>query len=176
VTAGPVMFMEQMVDLDYVQRTPPVAQRFDEQMQAGRIIGHKCPSCGLVYVPPKGFCPMCVVETTEKDEVDVSDKGTVASFTILTPIQYRGQQEREPYAQASLLLDGADSTVGGQRVADIPLDQIRTGMRVKAVWRPEGERAATESGPRWGLGNAIEHWVPSGEPDAPKETFAEHVL
>ena len=49
-------------------------------------------------------------------------------------------------------------------------------MRLKAVWRPEGERAATEGGRGWGLGNAIEHWVPSGEPDAPKETFAEHVL
>jgi uncharacterized OB-fold protein len=174
----PVMFMQQMVDLDYAVRIPPVARRFDELMRQQRIVGHKCPSCARVYVPPKGFCPLCVVETGEADEVEVADQATVSSFTVLTPIQYRGQKEREPYVQASLLLDGADSTVGGQRIQGIPTDDVRMGMRVKAVWREDSDPADDEGGggARWGLGTAIKAWEPSGEPDAPRESFQEHVL
>lgn len=177
MAGDPVRFMEQMVDLDYIIKTSPTQARFDEQMVEGNITGHKCPSCGKVYVPPKGFCPLCVVETSDEHTVEVADRGTVTSFTIVTPIQYRGQKERDRYALASLLLDGADSTVGQQRITEIPLDDIRTGLRVEAVWRDESERRGDErGGGRFGLGNAIEHWVPSREPDAEPEAYRDHVL
>src|ERR1041385_4046037 len=113
--------MEQMVDLEYRVVGSPTAIRFAKSMNAGKIIGHKCPSCGKVYVPPRGYCPLCVVETSAKDEVEIADHGTVASFTILTPIQYRGQQEKDDYALAQILLDGASGTVGQQRIAGIPV-------------------------------------------------------
>ena len=174
---GPMKTIEHMVALDYELRTPPLQRRFDAAMVEGRITGHRCPACSLVYVPPKGFCPLCVVVTTDEHEVEVADRGIVTSFTVLTPIQYRGQQEREPYALASVLLDGADSTVGQQRLEGVDLDQIRTGMRVRAEWAPPGERAGEAStGARWGLGSAIRHWVPTGEADAPAEDYQEHVL
>jgi len=32
-----------------------------------------------VYVPGKGYCPICVVETTDKDEIEVSDRGRISS-------------------------------------------------------------------------------------------------
>jgi uncharacterized OB-fold protein len=175
--AEPVAFMQQVVALDYAIRTSPTQARFAEAMAEGRIVGQRCPSCGLVYVPPKGFCPMCVVQMGAGDAVEVADHGTVTSFTVLTPIQYRGQRERERYALASLLLDGADSTVGQQRIGEIPLEDIRTGMRVKAVWRPEAERRADASGGmQSGMGDAIEVWVPTGEPDADRSEFQEHIL
>jgi uncharacterized OB-fold protein len=173
---GPVKFMEHMTSLDYEVRTSPVNARFDEQMKAGRITGHKCPSCGRVYVPPKGYCPLCTVMTGEKDEVEVKDHGVVTSFTVITPVQYRGQKERDDYALASILLDGADSTVGQQRIAGIPHDEVRMGMVVKAEWRPDAERQG-EAGMRgWGLGTAVKHWVPTGEPDIDRAHYAEHVL
>ena len=169
-------FMDQMVDLEYRVVGSPTAKRFAESMNDGKIIGHKCPSCGKVYVPPKGYCPMCVVETGDKDEVQIKDQGTVASFTILTPIQYRGQQEKDDYALAQILMDGASGTVGQQRIAGIPVSEVRMGMRVKAVWTPAEERE-TDNDPRgWGLGTAIKHWEPNGEPDAPFETFKDHML
>lgn len=173
---GPVRFMDQLVGLDYRIVTPPVRRRFEERMQGRRITGDQCPSCGLVYVPPKGFCPLCVVETTDDDIREVADVGTVVSFTVLTPIQYRGQEERQPYVLASLLLDGANATVGQQRIAGIDTDDVRTGLRVRARWRPEGEPAGEDATGRLGLGPAIEHWEPSGEPDAAPETYQEHIL
>ncbi len=129
---GPVRFVRQLIGLDYVVRTNPVARAFGEALAAGRITGHRCPQCGLVYVPPKGFCPICTVPTGPDDEVAVEDRGIVTSWTVLTPIQYAGQQERDDYALASILLVGADGTVGQQRLIDVALDEIRMGMRVEA--------------------------------------------
>lgn len=47
-------------------------------------------------------------------------------------------------------------------------------MRVEAVWAPPDERTADDRG--YGLGNAVEGWRPTGEPDAPKADFADHTL
>jgi uncharacterized protein len=173
-----VAFMQQMVNLDYKIVTSPVHKRFDKLMREGRIIGQKCPSCGLVYVPPKGFCALCSVVMAEKDEVDIKDTGTVTSFTVITPIQYQGQKEKEEYALASLVLDGADSSIGQQRIEGIPHNEVRMGMRVKAVWATPEERAGEEGGGMrgWGLTGAVKHWEPSGEPDAPREKYQEHIL
>jgi uncharacterized OB-fold protein len=174
--AGPVRFMHQHIALDYDVRVSPLAERFGEQLRAGRIIGQRCPSCGLVYVPTRAFCPMCTVAMGAEDELELADRGIVTSFTVLTPIQYHGQKERDDYALASILLEGADGTVGQQRLADVPLDQIRMGMRVEAVWTPAEERANDPGDRGYGFGNAIRAWRPTGEPDAPTAEFAEHVL
>jgi len=173
---GPVRFMTQHIALDYKVHVSPLAERFGELLRQGRIVGTRCPSCGLVYVPTRAFCPMCTVAMGPEDEVDLADRGIVTSFTILTPIQYHGQKEREEYALASVLLDGADGTVGQQRLVDVPLDAIRMGMRVEAVWAPEEERAGDPGDRGYGFGNALRGWRPTGEPDVAADEFAEHVL
>jgi hypothetical protein len=173
----PVAFVSQMVNLDYKIVTSPVHLRFDKQMREGRIVGHKCPQCGRVYVPPRGFCPMCCVVTTQDDETEVQDTGVVTSFTVITPIQYRGQQERDTYVLANVLLDGASGTIGQQRIGGVPNDEVRMGMRVKAAWAKKGAQDEEGGGLRgWGLGAMVEHWEPTGEPDASKEHYQEHVL
>lgn len=173
---GPVRFMQQHIALDYAVRVSPLAHRFGEQLRAGRIVGQKCPTCGLVYVPPRAFCALCVVGMGPDDEVELADTGTVTSFTVLTPIQYHGQKEREDYALASVLIDGANGTVGQQRLTEVPLDQIRTGLRVQAVWAPDEERQGDPGDRGYGFGNAIRAWRPTGEPDVPADAYAEHVL
>lgn len=173
---GPVRFMQQHIALDYAVRVSPLARRFGEQLRAGRIVGQKCPRCGLVYVPTRAFCALCVVGMGPDDEVDLAETGTVTSFTVLTPIQYHGQKEREDYALASVLIDGANGTVGQQRLTDVPLDQIRMGMRVQAVWAPDEERQHDPGDRGYGFGNAITGWRPTGEPDVSQEAFAEHML
>lgn len=174
VTEG---FMQQMVSLDFVSRTSPVHKRFDEQMRQRRIVGQRCPSCGKVYVPPKGFCALCCVVMDESHETEVKDTAIVTSFTVITPIQYRGQQEKEEYVLASVLLDGADSTIGQQRIGGVPNDKVRMGMKVKAVWNTPDEASEEAGGMRgWGVGAMVRHWEPSGEPDADRSHYQEHVL
>ncbi|MGH9212053.1 MAG: Zn-ribbon domain-containing OB-fold protein [Acidimicrobiales bacterium] len=173
---GPVRFMRQHIALEYTQRVSPLADRFGGQLRAGRIMGQRCPSCGLVFVPPRAFCPICVVAMGADHELELAHTGTVTSFTVLTPIQYHGQNEREDYALATVLIDGADGTVGQQRLVDVPLDQVRMGMRVVAVWAPPDERGGRAGDRGYGFGNAVRGWRPTGEPDVAPEEFAEHVL
>ena len=134
---GPVRFMQQHIALDYVLRVSPIAAAFADGLERGVLLGRRCPACSRVYVPMRTFCPMCTVAMGDETELEVTDKGTVTAFTILTPIQYHGQQEREDYALASILLDGADGTVGQQRLVDLPLEQVRTGLRVRIRWSDE---------------------------------------
>lgn len=171
-----VRFISQMVNLDYKIVTSPLGLRFDELMRERRIVGHRCPECDRVYVPPRGFCPLCCVITGQEHETDVQDTGVVTSFTVITPIQYRGQKEKEEYVLANVLLDGASGTIGQQRIGGISNDQVRMGMRVKAVWNdaaPDEEGGGMRG---WGLGAMVKHWEPTGEPDAPSEHYREHVL
>ena len=70
----------------------------------------------------------------------VAARGTITTFSVITPLQYQGQEETDDYVQATILLDGTHSTLGMQRIPDLPIADVHTGLRVEAVWRPEAER------------------------------------
>ena len=172
------LVMEHHVALTYEEALTPVLDRYVDALIDGRIIGHKCPACGRVYVPGKGYCPLCVVETTERDEVQVADTGTVTGFTIVTPVAYYGQEETEPFVWASILLDGSNGTLSGQDVINIPREQVRSGLRVRAVWKPKEKRSGDAVSNRgWGsVASAIDAFEPTGEPDMPREQYEEHIF
>jgi uncharacterized OB-fold protein len=176
---GKVQVMDHFVSLTYEQTGTSVGREFAAGLLEGRIVGHRCPTCQRVYVPPKGFCPMDATVTTTADHgVEVEHTGTVTTYTIIDPIQYYGQQERDPYVQANVILDGASSAITYARVKDIPLDAVRAGLRVQAVWLPPAERDAGvgEAFGNRGLMGCISHFAPSGEPDAPWEAFKDLVM
>ena len=172
------MVMEHLVSLTYRERLTPNLNRFVDELLDGRILGHKCPVCGRVYVPPKGYCPLDVVATGPENEVTVSDTGTLTGFTIVTPVAYYGQKETQPFVYATVLLDGADSPLGGLDIVNIPHEDLRAGLRVKAIWVPKGKRKVEGISNRgWGgLGSVITAFEPSGEPDAAPEVYKEHIF
>ena len=178
--ADPVQFMSHHTAVEYAVPAPTqLSIHFAEQLAVERIIGHRCPQCTKVYMPPRGYCPLCVVETTEADEVEVADRGTITTFSVITPLQYQGQKETEDYVQATLLLDGADTTIMIMRMDGIALDDVRTGMRVRAVWPPVETRSASATSMSirgMGLGDAVTNWEATGEPDLTREQIAEHIL
>ena len=142
----PVQFMSHHTAVEYKIPEPSLLSiHFGEQLARGRIIGHKCPQCGKVYMPPRGYCPLCVVETTDADEVEVANVGTITTFSVITPLQYQGQEETEDYVQANLLLDGADTTIMVMRMDGIAIADVRSGTRVQAVWPPETGRSPSSS-------------------------------
>ena len=169
-TTGPVTGMDYFMSLHYTEKICPVVERFSAQLMEGRITGHKCPQCGLVYVPPRGYCPICVVETTEADEIVANDRGVVTNYTVVTPVAYYGQEATDPFAKVSISLDGGGA-LNLQDVLDLPVDDVRVGLRVEAVWAPEGERSVEEIGNRsWGSAEGvIRGWRPTGEPDVAPE-------
>jgi uncharacterized OB-fold protein len=165
--------MDYFMHLEYQELLCPVVRRYADALMDGTMIGHRCPKCGLVYAPPRGYCPIDVIETTDADEVQLSNRGTVTNYTVVTPVQYYGQEKTEPFAKVSIQLDEPGGTLNLQDVLDIGVDDVRVGMRVEAVWAPPGERNVDEIGNRsfGSVEGAIRGWRPTGEPDLPAEQF-----
>ena len=151
------------VRLEYTVYPGRAQSRFFAGMAEGRLLGQRCPDCAKVYVPPRGSCPTCGVATDE--EVHVSDRGIVTTFCIVN-VPFMGQAVRPPYVCASILLDGADIPLF-HLVQESAVEDVRMGMRVEAVWVPRAELAPTME--------SIRHFRPTGEPDAPYDSYREHV-
>jgi uncharacterized OB-fold protein len=161
--AAPVTMTVTPVRLRYEHTASPGESTYLRGLAEGRLIGQRCPACGKVYVPSRGTCPVDGVPAGE--EVDLPDTGTVTTFSIVN-VAYPGQQVTPPYVAAAVLLDGADIAFQ-HLILGCEAGEVRIGMRVRAVWRPRGEWATTAS--------TITHFTPTGEPDAPYETYARHI-
>lgn len=171
------LVMEHLVSLTYSEPLTPNLQRFADQLEAGSIVGHRGTS-GLVFVPGRGYDLLTLDPTTEADEVRVADTGTITGFTIVTPVQYYGQQETKPFVLASVLLDGADTPIGQQAIVNVPHSELRVGMRVRAIWRPPAERAVDGLSNRGHgtLHGVIDSFEPTGEPDADATMTGGHTV
>jgi uncharacterized OB-fold protein len=132
-------------------------------LQQGVLLGARTGESGKVYFPPREADPATGRELDQF--VELPDTGTVTTFAIIN-IPFAGQKIKPPYVAAYILLDGADipflHLVIGVDAAD-----VRMGMRVKAVWKPQDQ---------WGLGiDNIEHFRPTGEPDADYDSYKHHL-
>ena len=162
-TVDAVTMITTPIKLEYWHTASREESRFLRGLVEGRLLAQRCPVCGKVYIPPRGACPVDGVPTT--DEVELPDRGTVTTFCVVN-VPYLGQRLTPPYVAAYVLLDGADIAFQ-HLVLEIPADQVRMGMRVEAVWRPQAEWGPT-------LEN-IDHFRPADEPDAPYESYAQHL-
>ena len=170
---GDVAITDHLISLVYEEPLTAARERYAQGLLAGRFIGQRSPKSGKVFVPSSGYDPLERVVMTEKDDVELPLTGTVVGFTVITPVQYYGQKETEPYIRASVLLDEADTPLGQQDIRDIPVADFRVGLRVRAEFRPPAERNVDELTNRWaGTGSCIARWVPTGEPDVPFEQIA----
>jgi uncharacterized OB-fold protein len=160
---APVTMVTTPIRLHYDHSTSAEESRYLRGLAEGRLLGQRCPVCAKVYVPPRGACPTDGVPTT--DEVELSDTGTVTTFCVVN-VPFPGQRIKPPYVTAYILLDGADIAIQ-HLILGCEAGEVRMGMRVRAAWKPPAEWSTT-------LQN-IEYFEPSGEPDAPFETYARHL-
>lgn len=124
-----------------------------------KIIGSKCLKSGKVFVAPLVASPESFAPADEL--VEVSDRGVITTFCIVN-IPVIGRTLDLPYVAASVALDGADISIFAL-IQEVKPEDVRMGMRVEAVWKPDGERHGDHED--------ILHFRPTGEPDAPLESF-----
>jgi uncharacterized OB-fold protein len=74
-----------------------------------KLYGRRCASTGRVLVPPRSFSDQTLQPTTEW--VEVGPGGRIEAFSI-TYEQFQNLPE-PPYAFGYVLLDGADTALGG---------------------------------------------------------------
>ncbi len=162
--AEPVTMMDYNASISYRNPVPVVADRLREASKDQRIIGQRCPVCDRVYAGGRGYCPIDAVELTEADDVDLPHTGTITNYTIITPVQYPGQTETEPFARVFVLLDGFDVILPYQAVIELPVGDVHVGVRVAAAWSPPNEDM-DDAGAMGGAFGHLMGWIPSGEPD-----------
>jgi len=102
-----------------------------------RIMGLKCPKCGIVYVPPKLVCSKCYSQMEEW--VEVSNEGTVTTYTVVNQ-QYSDfyQPKNTPYTIGIIKLDGADTGIC-HFVDEADPSKLKIGLRVRAVFKENRE-------------------------------------
>jgi uncharacterized protein len=161
--ADPVTMTITPVRLRYEHTASAAESAYLRGLAEGRLIGQRCPACGKVYIPSRGVCPADGVPADS--QVELPDTGTVTTFSIVN-VGYPGQRVTPPYVAAAVLLDGADIAFQHLILGCDPAD-VHLGMRVRAVWRPAGERDTTAE--------TISHFAPAGQPDAPYETYARFI-
>jgi uncharacterized OB-fold protein len=121
--------------------------RFFQGLREKKILGTRCHRCGRVLVPGRKFCPRDFIELF--DWVELPDEGTIKTFAFVN-YSFVGQPRDPPYIVAIIDLDGADTGfshyVMGIDFSDPEKvkDQVKIGMRVKAVWRDKRVGAITD--------------------------------
>jgi uncharacterized OB-fold protein len=159
----PAVLMDYLASITYKNPVSPTLDRTTEASERGILLGQKCPECGRVYAGGRGHCPIDATIFTEADDIELSQKGTITNFVVVTPVQYPGQTETERFARVFVLLDGFDVVLGYQGTVEFPVDDVRVGARVSAVWASPGEEV--ENGAMGGSFGRLVGWMPNGEPD-----------
>ena len=152
--AEPVQSVCTPIRLSYTYTPGRALSRYLRAMASKRILGERCPVTGQVFVPPRGVSPLAGTATV--GAVELPDTGYVESFNITrVPIERRPDL-KPPYCSAWIVLDGASVGFLGL-VINIAPEEVRIGMRVRAVWKPDDELETS-------AGNIL-GWAPTGEPD-----------
>ena len=98
-----------------------------------KIMGIRCPSCDVVFIPPRSTCGRCFSQLHEW--VEVGNQGTLETYTQVrysTPVQ----PAVAPFYYGIIKPDGADTGLA-HMVGDLKGQEPRIGMRVQAVFKEE---------------------------------------
>jgi uncharacterized OB-fold protein len=103
----------------------------------GRLLLRRCDECATVIWYPRPFCPSCACSSTSW--VEAVGTGSVYSFTITRKGQ-GAYREAGPYVLAYVELDEGPRML--TNVVDCPVDGVRVGQRVTAVFHDTGQGTA----------------------------------
>ena len=160
----PVRVLRSPVRLEYLYSAGQSGSRFLRAIAEGKLVGQRCPVDGRVYFPSRGSCPQHGVPI-EGEAVELSDKGTIVTYSV-NRVPSANIDLELPYAPIQVLLDGAD-TVLMHVLGECPVEDVHMGMRVQAVWKPREEWTTSVDN--------IRYFKPSGEADAPFDSYKEHI-
>jgi uncharacterized OB-fold protein len=154
-----IKYIDSKVHLPYNYVAGDYRARYLRALKEKRILGSKCSKTGKVFVPPLVASPESFAPCNEF--VEVADRGVITTFcTVNIPVI--GRDIEIPYVAASVALDGAAISIFAL-IQECKPEDVRMGMRVEAVWKPDGERQGDHED--------IQYFRPTGEPDAPRESY-----
>jgi hypothetical protein len=98
-----------------------------------KLVTVKCSKCGKAILPPRPYCGACFADA--KQWVELPDTGTIKTFTVVFQ-EFLGQPKKPPYCYVVVVPDGHVSEIH-HLLEGVDFNQVRVGMRVKAVWEED---------------------------------------
>jgi len=124
----------------YAWATGVAIGRFLEGLRAGEILGTKCDYCGRIAVPPRVFCEWCFKRSGTW--VKLPDTGTVNTFSV-SYIATDTTRLKTPTIPAVIEIDTAGNAGFLHIIGEAKPEEVKIGMRVKAVWADRDKRKAS---------------------------------
>ena len=116
-------------------RVPAVDGWFTLDDADPRLLGNRCQECGSYFFPKaSGFCHNPGCSGTEFDEVPLSRRGTIWSFTTnhyAPPAPFVASDPFEPYSVAAVELPEERMVVLGQVADGVDPAALRVGAEVE---------------------------------------------
>ena len=126
------------IPLNYIYTYGRAGEVFFRNLKdKGTFLGTRCENCDITYMPPRIYCENCFARL-ENSYVKLAARGTVHTFTVLYK-NLDGSTKARPAIMAMIRLDGSDGGMVHYLGEIDPVD-VRFGMKVKAVLKPENER------------------------------------
>jgi uncharacterized protein len=157
----PVTGITVPIRLEYEINAGRAPSKYLRGMAEGKLIGQKAVGTDEVYLPPRGSDPRTGAPT--EIEVEVGQNGTLTTYCVTNIPGLSEAAPEVPYVAGQILLDGSNTPYLGL-IQGISVDDVRMGLRVRAVWdenlRPDAR--------------CLKWFEPNGEPDAPYESYREY--
>ena len=128
-------------DLQYAWDNGAALTTYLDGFKHGKIRASHCGTCGRMMIPARAFCENCNLREVH-DYYDLPDTGTVETYTLSN---VAWDSSLLPKGQVNIFavvsMDGASEHMGLiHMLEEVDPKDVKIGMRVKAVWKPEAER------------------------------------
>lgn len=110
---------------------------FEALRERGVLLGARCETCGVTYLPARIFCERCLAELTP--ETECGPEGELVSWTT-GHVDLDDAPLPEPVTIGLVRLDGADTVLMHRMLGDAP---ISIGQRVLVEVRGPSERTGS---------------------------------
>ena len=99
-------------------------------------------------------------------EVELGDRGTITNFTIITPVQYPGQKETEPFARCSSCSTAPTACLSSRTCSTSRSTTCASACASPPCGPPRSATSTSSTTGGWGSAEGgIVGWMPTGEPD-----------
>jgi uncharacterized OB-fold protein len=118
------------------ERRPAVEGWFTLDPEAPRLLGSRCAACGSVFFPKPSACRNPGCGTGALEEVPLSRRGRLWSFTdnrYPPPKPFVAADPFVPYAVAAVELEDEKMVVLGQVVPGVGVEDLEAGMEMELV-------------------------------------------
>tara|TARA_R110000823_G_scaffold210224_3_gene340437 strand:- start:44691 stop:45125 length:435 start_codon:yes stop_codon:yes gene_type:complete len=118
----------------------PAIEGWYTMTSSPHLIGTRCRSCSTYFFPKQThYCRNPECESTEFDEVELSRRGHIWSYTnacYKPPAPFVAAEPFVPYAIAAVQLEQEQMVILGQVVEGVSVEQLKVGMPVELVLEP----------------------------------------